>query len=62
MDTCDHIADPEGNARLCSMVTDYYSRGGDSGSPVFVMVGQNVKLVGINWGFDDENHTSAFSP
>jgi hypothetical protein len=44
------------------MVTDFYSWGGDSGAPVFVVTGgSSVKLVGMYWGYDTEDSLSVFS-
>jgi hypothetical protein len=62
VDTCEDLPGPGGVRRMCSMVTDFYSWGGDSGAPVFVVTsGSDVKLVGMYWGYDTEDSLSVFS-
>lgn len=35
---------------LCQYYADYWSQGGDSGSPVFIWWGDRVGLTGLHWG------------
>ena len=35
---------------LCQYFADYWSQGGDSGSPVFIWWGDRVGLTGLHWG------------
>jgi hypothetical protein len=62
LDTCEDFQGTDGYVRKCSVIASYYSTDGDSGAPVFRVLGSGVKLVGINWGFDDNDQISAFSP
>ncbi len=51
--------------RLCNTFTDYFSGGGDSGSPVFIRKGEDsdyVELVGLNWGGSFDGGEGIFSP
>ncbi len=62
--TCVDVAGTDGYWRMCSDLANYYAEEGDSGSPVFVWsgAGSDVTLVGIHWGADASQQTSAFSP
>ena len=47
---------------LCQIVADYGSAGGDSGAPVFeILSGDNVALLGIHWGRNDQTGERIFS-
>lgn len=66
--TCvDRWGQPPGYKVLCNTLAYYWSRNGDSGSPVFIEIGGNqISAVGIHWagfGADDGRQGSAvFSP
>jgi hypothetical protein len=60
--TCVDLRATDGAWRFCSDQACYFSDHGDSGSPVFIDLGDgnSVTLVGINWGSDGSR--AAFSP
>jgi hypothetical protein len=62
--TCVDTFGSDGVWRLCTYRADYYSDGGDSGSPVFIWPGgvANVTLTGIHWGRNPDAGYSDFSP
>jgi hypothetical protein len=67
LDTCAYIthSDPDvGSFKyLCQGLADYFSGGGDSGSPVFSRNRTEVNLVGIHWGaFTSGQEERIFSP
>lgn len=64
LDTCVHTSDGT-HTKMCNWIADYFSDGGDSGSPVFTrVVGQDgdVTLRGIHWGRDTIQSEAYFSP
>jgi hypothetical protein len=61
--TCVDVTTTSGFRVLCSTTYDASSAGGDSGSPVFRVVGSNsARLAGIHWGNTLPNGPSWFSP
>lgn len=61
--TCVDITTTSGFRVLCSTRYDVNADGGDSGSPVFRVVGSNTaRLAGIHWGSTIPNGPSFFSP
>jgi hypothetical protein len=51
-----------GRTMLCQTVADYYSAGGDSGSPVVMNSGGTYYWVGIHWGGAPGVDGKLFSP
>lgn len=63
-DVNQEINGDEETVRLkCQYEADYYSFGGDSGSPVFRITGANsVTLVGLHWGRDTVQDRTILTP
>lgn len=61
--TCFRSRGTDGRVRICSFDARYYSRGGDSGAPVFSWGGGNtVTLHGIHWGSNRTRQRAVYSP
>jgi len=60
--TCVNVVATDGYWRDCTYQADYWSEGGDSGSPVFTWpgTGSGVTLVGIHWGKGEHTDFSPF--
>lgn len=63
LNSCANAPTGASSMLVCQVIASYHSGGGDSGSPVYYIDGQNrYWVLGMHWGHDGLTNNRAFSP